>query len=64
MEALAIWEPWPHVHTSKAATCFLQMFSLNNIKVHGGPGHLGALAIFKQALTLYKLWLYINPSFI
>ena len=35
----------PHVHTSKAATCFLQMFSLNNIKLHGSPGRIGALAI-------------------
>ena len=44
----------PHVHlmyilTCKAATWFPQMFSQNNIKLHGSPGHMEALAIYRVA---------------
>ena len=59
MGALATFKPWPygspglmytsctpHVHTCKAATCFPQMFILNNIRLHRSPGHMGALATF------------------
>ena len=55
MGALATCKPWPYgspglmYTTCEAATCFPQMFSQNNIKLHGSPGHMEALAIYRVA---------------